>query len=307
MYTAAIDNGTPVCYELMNQPVTIPMPDGTRWTPQNFDGGFGGKYTLREALKRSINLIAVRLILETPPKQVSDYAKRMGIKTPIPPYESIALGTAEVTPLELTSAYGVFPNEGVLVDPIAILRIEDKDGNLIEENVPEKKEVLSKETAYLMTNLMEGGVNEEGGTGTNVRRYFSLPAAGKTGTTNDYGDAWFEGFTPHLAAGIWVGFDDNRIKFGSADGQGGRAAAPIFGLFMRYAYEDPEIFLGTDYFRQPEGIITDTICVDTKKKAREFCPEKTTEIFNAKYPIGLCDVHTGPHWREEKNPNKIGW
>ena len=307
VYTAAIDNGTPVCYELMNQPVTIPMPDGTRWTPQNFDGGFGGKYTLREALKRSINLIAVRLILETPPKQVSDYAKRMGIKTPIPPYESIALGTAEVTPLELTSAYGVFPNEGVLVDPIAILRIEDKDGNLIEENVPEKKEVLSKETAYLMTNLMEGGVNEEGGTGTNVRRYFSLPAAGKTGTTNDYGDAWFEGFTPHLAAGIWVGFDDNRIKFGSADGQGGRAAAPIFGLFMRYAYEDPEIFLGTDYFRQPEGIITDTICVDTKKKAREFCPEKTTEIFNAKYPIGLCDVHTGPHWREEKNPNKIGW
>lgn len=307
VYTVAIDNGTPVCYELMNQPVTIPMPDGTRWTPQNFDGGFGGKYTLREALKRSINLIAVRLILEIPPKQVSEYAKRMGIKSTIHPYESIALGTAEVSPLEITSAYGVFANEGVLVDPIAILRVEDKDGNLIEENVPEKKEVLSKETAYLMTNLMEGGVNEEGGTGRAVRSFFSLPAAGKTGTTQDYGDAWFVGFTPHLAAGIWVGFDDNRIKFGSADGQGGRAAAPVFGRFMQYTYDDPEIGLQLDYFRQPDGIVTDTICVDTKKRAREFCPEKTAEIFNSKYPIGQCDVHTSPHWREEKNPNKINW
>ncbi len=224
-------------------------------------------------------------MLEMQPSAVVDCAHRMGIKSNIPPYASIALGSAEVTPLELTSAYGVFPNEGVLVDPIAILRIEDKDGNVIEEDVPEKREVLSKETAYLMTNLMEGGVNEEGGTGVSVRRYFSLPAAGKTGTTNDYGDAWFEGFTPHLAAGIWVGFDDNRIKFGSADGQGGRAAAPIFGRFMRDTYEDPDIGLQLDYFRQPDGIITDTICVLTKKKATPFCPQDTTEIFNVKYPL----------------------
>jgi penicillin-binding protein 1A len=308
VYTVALDNGTPVTFTLPNQPVTVMMPDGTRWTPQNFDGSFGGWVTLREALKRSINLIAVRLIMEiAPPKQVVDYAHRMGIKSPIPPYESIALGTAEVSPLELTSAYGVYANEGVLVEPIAILRIEDKDGNLIEEDIPEKKEVLSKETAYLMTNLMEGGVNEEGGTGRVVRSFFSLPAAGKTGTTNDYGDAWFEGFTPHLAAGIWVGFDDNRIKFGSADGQGGRAAAPIFGRFMRYTYDDPEIGLQLDYFKEPDGIETDTICVDTKKKAREFCPEKTTEIFNSKYPIGPCDVHTSPNWRVEKNPSKVNW
>jgi penicillin-binding protein 1A len=307
VYTTAIDNGTPVCEELPNQPVTVLMPDGTRWTPQNFEGGFGGKVTLREALKRSINLIAVRLILEMNVAAVVDYAHRMGIKSPVPPYASIALGTAEVSPLELTSAYGVFPNEGVLVEPIAILRIEDKDGNLIEENVPEKKEVLSKETAYLMTNLMEGGVNEEGGTGRNVRNYYSLPAAGKTGTTNDYGDAWFVGFTPHLAAGTWVGFDDNRIKFGSSDGQGGRAAAPVFGRFMQYTYEDPEIGLQLDYFRQPDGIVTDTICVETKKRATQYCPEKTTEIFNSKYPIGPCDLHTSPHWREERNPNKINW
>jgi penicillin-binding protein 1A len=201
----------------------------------------------------------------------------------------------------------VFENEGVLVEPISVLRIEDKDGNLIEENVPERREVLSKETAYLMTNLMEGGVNEEGGTGIAVRSYFSLPAAGKTGTTNDFGDAWFVGFTPHLAAGVWVGFDDNRVKFGSADGQGGRAAAPIFGLFMRHTYDDPEIGLIPDYFAAPEGIVTDTICIETKKKAREFCPETTTEIFNARYPVGLCDLHTSPYWRDEKNPNKVIW
>jgi len=307
VYTVALDNGTPVCEELPNQPVTVEMPDGTRWTPQNFEGGFGGMVTLREALKRSINLIAVRLILQMPPNQVVEYAKRMGIKSPVPPYYSIALGSCEVSPLELTSAYGVFANEGVLVEPIGILRIEDRDGNVIEENIPERKEVLSKETSYLMTNLMEGGVNEEGGTGRVIRRYFTQPVAGKTGTTNDYGDAWFVGFTPHLAAGVWVGFDDNRLKFGSADGQGGRAAAPIFGRFMQYTYEDPEVGLGFDYFHQPDGIVTDTICVATKKKAREFCPEKTTEIFNSKYPIGLCEVHTSPHWREEKSQNKISW
>ncbi|MEX0737447.1 MAG: PBP1A family penicillin-binding protein [Bacteroidota bacterium] len=309
VYTVAIDNGTPVSYELLNQPVTVPMADGTRWTPQNFDGTFGGKYTLREGLKRSINLIAVRAILEiAPPKQVVEYAQRMGINSPIPPYESIALGSGEVSPLEITSAYGVFPNEGVHVEPISILRIEDKDGNVIEENFPAKREVLSKETAYIMTNLLEGAVNEEGGTGRVIRRDFALPAAGKTGTTNDYGDAWFVGFTPQLAAGVWVGFDDNRIKFGTSDGQGGRAAAPIFGLFMRHTYEDPDIALPLEYFRQPEGVITDTICVETKRKAREFCPETTTEIFNAKYPIGECDIHTSPAWRNDRQgPGRINW
>lgn len=307
VYTVAIDNGYPVCYELLNQPVTIPMPDGTRWTPQNFDRSVGGKMTLREAFKHSVNLVAVRAILEIAPvARVVEYAKRMGIKSRIPPYESIALGTAEVTPLELTAAYGVFPNEGVYVEPIAILRIEDKDGNLIEENSPNRREVLSKETAYLMTSLMEDNVN--GGTGGRVRRYFNLPAAGKTGTTQDYADAWFVGFTPQLAAGVWVGFDDNRIKFGSSDGQGGRAAAPIFGRFMQYTYDDPTIGLPLEYFRQPDGIITDTICVDTKKKAREWCPSRMTEIFNARYPIGLCDLHTSLHWNLGKeNPSKISW
>lgn len=307
VYTVAIDNGFPPCFELMNQPVTIPMPDGTRWTPQNFERDFGGKYTLREGLQYSKNLITIRAILEiAPAKQVVAYAKRMGIKSPIRPYASIALGTEEVTPLELTTAFGVFANEGVLVEPISILKIEDKDGNIIEQNAPVQKEVLSKETAYIMTDMLEGVINK--GTGVRVRSYFSLPAAGKTGTTNDYADAWFVGFTPQLAAGIWVGFDDNRITFGSSEGQGGRAAAPIFGLFMAHVYDDPDIGLPLEYFNRPDGVITDTICVESKKKARPWCPEKTTEIINAKYPLGLCDIHTSPDWNQKKtDKSKISW
>jgi penicillin-binding protein 1A len=312
VYTVALDNGYPVTYEILNQPVTIPMPDGTLWQPGNFDGDIGGKYTIREAVKHSINLIAVRAIQSiATPKDVSAYAHRMGIHSSVPAYESIALGTPELSPLELTSAFGVFPNEGVLVDPIAILKIEDKDGNIIEEDAPEKHEALSKETAYLMTDLLQGVVDDPTGTGWRVRRYLhGIPAAGKTGTTNDFADAWFVGFTPGLTAGVWLGFDDNQIKFGSANGQGGRAAAPIFGKFMGYVYEDPKINLPVEYFEQPSGIITDTICVDTKKKAREWCPNRMTEIFNAKYPLPLCDKHTSANWNEGKDPktkSKIMW
>lgn len=307
VYTVAIDNGFPPCFELLNQPVTIPMPDGTRWTPSNYDGDFGGKYTLREGLRLSINLIAVRAILEiAPATQVVKYAHRMGIESRIRPYPSIALGSVEVSPLELTSAYGVFANEGVLVHPLSILRIEDKDGNVIEQNEPQKEEALSKETAYIMTNMLQGVVNS--GTGRRVRDYYHWPAAGKTGTTNDYGDAWFEGFTPQLAAGVWVGFDDNRIKFGYSEGQGGLAAAPIWGKFMKYAYEDSSTGLDLQYFNRPDGVVTDTICVDTKKKAREWCPNKMEEIINAKYPLGLCDKHTGPNWNnQQQNSSKINW
>ncbi len=313
VYTVAVDNGYPVTTELQNQPVTIPMPDGTLWQPGNFDGDIGGKLTIREAITRSVNLIAVRAVQTiAPPEQVSIYAHRMGIHSPVPTYYSIALGTAAVSPLEITSAFGVFPNEGVLVDPIAILKIEDKDGNVIEDDRPEKHEALSKETAYIMTNLLEGVVNDQVGTGHRVRWYLhGIPAAGKTGTTNDYADAWFVGFTPQLVAGIWIGFDDNQIKLGTANGQGGRAAAPIFGKFMGSVYADPKIVIQVNDFVQPAGVITDTICVETKEKARDWCPNKMTEIFNAKYPLPpLCEKHTSANWNAGKEPakkSKIVW
>jgi penicillin-binding protein 1A len=238
-----------------------------------------------------------------PVKQVIQYAHRMGIRSELPPYESLAMGTGEVQPLEIISAFGVYANEGVLVEPNPILKIEDKAGNIIEENKPERREVLSVETSYLMTNMMEDVVN--GGTGIRVREYFHLPAAGKTGTTQEFADAWYIGYTPHITAGVWVGFDNKSVHFTNWDGQGGRAAAPIWGRFMQYVYDDPNIAMPLDYFVQPEGIEQDTICTETKKLATEFCPEKTVEVFNKKYPPGKCPKHTSWRWREEeesKNP-----
>jgi penicillin-binding protein 1A len=295
VYTVAIDNGYPPTYEILNQPVIVMMADGTRWAPNNFEGDVGGKYTLREALAQSINLVAVRAITEgiAPKEQVAEYAKKMGIKSYIPPFESIALGTAQVTPLEMTSAFSVFPNEGVAVEPNSILKIEDKEGNVIEDNVVERKEVLSKETAYIMTNMMEDVVNPGShGSGTRIRNYFHYPAAGKTGTTQDYADAWFVGFTPQLAAGVWVGFDDQAINFNSADGQGGRAAAPLWGRFMKYVYEDKTIPITEPYFKMPNGVEKDSICVISHKLANEYCPVKAIEVFNSKYLPPHCDIHT---------------
>ncbi|MDI6765780.1 MAG: PBP1A family penicillin-binding protein [Bacteroidota bacterium] len=297
VYTVAIDNGYPPCYELLNQPVTLVMANGKRWTPENFDRRFGGKYTLREAIKQSINLIAIRAIMEIAPiPTVIQYAHRMGIKSDLPPYESLAIGTGEVQPLELVFAFGVFPNDGVLVEPISILKIEDKNGNVIEENKPSKREVLSKETAYLMVNMLEGTVN--GGTGARVRNFFLRPAGGKTGSTQEYADAWFVGFTPQLTAGVWIGFDNKVVHFTTGDGQGGRAAAPIWGRFMKYVYEDKNIGLPLEYFTQPEGIERDSICIDSKKIATPFCPGKEEEIFNKKYRPDTCSKHASKNWKE---------
>jgi penicillin-binding protein 1A len=308
VYTVAIDNGYPPSFELLNQPVTIMMADGKRWTPRNAEGEFGGKLTLREGLKYSVNLISVRLVTQeiSPVRQVIQYAHRMGIKSPLPPYESLAMGTAEVSPLDMTAAFGVFANEGVYVEPMSILRIEDKDGNVLEENFPVKKEVLSKETAFIMTSMMEGVV--DGGTGIHVRDYFHLPAAGKTGTTQEFADAWFVGFTPELTAGVWVGFDDKQVHFTNWDGQGGRAAAPIWGRFMKYVYEDPRIEMPLEYFDKPDGVIADSICTETKKLATEFCPSKSLEYFTSKSLPPKCDVHTSPFWKKRReNPSTISF
>jgi penicillin-binding protein 1A len=297
VYTVAIDNNYPPCYELLNQPVTLIMADGKRWTPSNSDGLFGGKSTLREGLKHSINLIAVRAIMEIAPvNTVVEYAKRMGISSPLPPYESLALGAGDVSPLEMTAAFGVFPNHGVYVEPNSILRIEDKDGNVIEENLPQRREVLSEETSFIMTSMLQGVVDE--GTGTRIRSYFHLPAAGKTGTTNDFADAWFVGYTPQLSAGVWVGFDNKSVHFTNWDGQGGRAAAPIWGRFMKYVYEDPSIAMPLEYFEKPATVFEDTICADTKKLATEYCPNKMIEYFTEKTRPGKCNKHTTQKWNE---------
>jgi penicillin-binding protein 1A len=306
VYTVAIDNGYPPSYELMNQPVTLMMADGKRWTPSNSDGKFGGKATLREGLRESINLVAVRAIMEIAPvNSVIEYAKRMGITSPLPPYESLALGAGDVSPLEMASAFGVYANHGVYVEPVSVLRIEDKDGNLIEENFPARREVLSEETAYIMTTMMQSVV--DGGTGTRVRSFYHLPAAGKTGTTNEFADAWFVGFTPRLSGAVWVGFDNRSVTFTNWDGQGGRAAAPIWARFMKYAYEDPAIALPLEYFQKPETVLEERICADTKLLATQYCPNTTTEYFTQRNLPGKCTRHTTLRWDEEEGLGAISF
>ena len=307
VYTVAIDNGYAPSYELLNQPVTIMMPDGKRWTPSNFDGSFGGKSTIREAIKHSINLVAVRAILEiSPVEQVIAYARRMGITSPLPAVASLALGVGDVSPLEMASAFGVFANRGVHVEPYAIARIEDKDGTVLEDNTAERREVLSDATAFIMTSMLEGVVN--GGTGSRVRDYFQLPAAGKTGTTTDFADAWFVGFTPRISAAVWVGFDDPSVHFTTWDGQGGRAAAPIWGRFMRYVYDDPSIALPLEYFEPPPDVTADSICVESKKLATPYCPDKTIEYFTAQTRPGPCDLHATADWKKvQQGTGKVSY
>ena len=297
MYTVAIDNGYAPTYEILNQPVTIMMPDGTRWMPSNSDGDFGGKSTIREAIRKSINLVAVRAIMDiVNVNQVIDYAKRMGIASPLPPVASLALGSGEVSPLEMAAAFGVYAHQGVYVEPVSILRIEDKDGNVLEENLPSQREVLSPEVAFIMTTMLEDVVNN--GTGGHVRDFFQLPAAGKTGTTSEFADAWFVGYTPQISAAAWVGFDNKSVHFTTWDGQGGRAAAPIWGRFMKYVYEDPGIGMPLEYFEKPPTVFADSICVATKKLATDYCPEKALEYFTEKTRPPKCDKHTTARWRE---------
>jgi penicillin-binding protein 1A len=307
VFTVAIDNGYAPSYELLNQPVTVMLADGNRWTPGNSDGTFGGKSTLREGLRNSINLIAVRAIMEIAPiPQVIKYARNMGITAALPPYESLALGTGEVSPLEMTAAFGVYANHGVYVEPNSILRIEDNAGTVIEENVPARREVLSEATAFIMTSMLEDVVNE--GTGGRVRSWFHLPAAGKTGTTQEFADAWFVGFTPQLSAGVWVGFDNKSVHFTDWDGQGGRAAAPIWGRFMKYVYEDPAIAMPLEYFQVPPGVRKEEICEQTKLLATQYCPKKRTEYYTEKTLPGTCTIHTTARWLEgEENRGTISF
>ena len=236
IYTVAIDNGLYPAYPILNQPFNY---EG--WMPKNFDHTTSGFMTLRDGLRNSINLVAGRLIIEDHVKlwQVGRYADRLGIKSKLTLYPSIALGTSEVNPLELTSAYATIANHGIYNEPIAITRIEDKDGVLIDNFASEAREAIPEETAFIIGDMMKSVI--DGGTGVGVRaRYgFTRPAGGKTGTTQEFADAWFVGFTPEqLAGGVWVGFDDHRISFTGNYGQGGRAALPIWAKFMKQVYDE---------------------------------------------------------------------
>lgn len=268
VYAVAVNNGYSPGYEISNDPLSVNI-GGKMWTPKG--GGTGGMMTMRYAIEKSINVVAVRTAMEIAPiDKVIDLAHKMGIKSELPNFLSLALGVGEVCPLDMTNAFGTFANDGMWVEPIAITKIEDRNGNIIEQVVPETREVLSEEVAYIMTDMMEGVVNE--GTAASIRQFFHRPAAGKTGTSQNYTDAWFVGYTPQFVAGCWLGFDDARVKFGGAYGQGGKAAAPIWGSFMKKLYSDEDFDFPVEYFKMPSGVDEVSICTVTGLLASENCP-----------------------------------
>ena len=285
VFTAAIENGfLPSDLEL-DEPVTLPVPGQPPYTPANFDYKFLGPMTLRKALALSRNIVAVRLISRLGPEIVARYANLMGIEEKLRPFYSLALGSSEVTLLQMTRAFSVLANEGNRVTPLMITKIVDANNQVIEENVPEIQPILSPQTAYIMTEMLKSVIDE--GTGYAIRLYgFDRPAAGKTGTTDDYTDAWFIGFTPNLACGVWVGYDQKKTIFKGATGGG--VAAPIWALFMKEATAS----LPNEDFVACESIVWVKICEMTGLRASAFCPKVRTEVFKlGTEPKEECTVH----------------
>ena len=246
IFAAAFEAGLTPASIIVDAPfVKEGAPGQEAWKPENYTGKFYGPTTLRTALTQSRNLVTVRLLDKIGVPAVIAYARRLGITSPLAPYLSLGLGASEVTLVELTTAYGVFANEGLYVPPVFITKIVDAHGDMLEARFSEALRVVSPEIAYMMTNLMEGVI--QNGTGRRVR-VLGRPAAGKTGTTNDFRDAWFLGYTPEILTGVWVGIDD-RTSLGQGEA-GGRVASPIWLEFMQEAVRSYPI---TD-FAIPPGV-----------------------------------------------------
>lgn len=246
IYAAALEYGFTPASIINDEPITYPDGHGGQWKPENYDHKYYGPTTLREALAYSRNIVTVKLVDAVGIDKVISFAKDVGIEAQMPRDLTIALGSISVTPIEMAIAYSTFANGGIKITPIAIKYITDSTGRLLESNKPEGFESISPQTSFLITSMMKDVINY----GTGMRANIGRPAAGKTGTSNDYKDAWFIGYTPQLVGCVWVGFDDMRRSLGHGE-VGGRAAAPIWANFMKNALanEPPADF------SVPEGII----------------------------------------------------
>jgi penicillin-binding protein 1A len=229
VYAAAIDRGYTPASVLDDSPVSYPAgPGQPLYAPQNYDRTFLGPVTLRHALEQSRNIPTVRLVDQLGPRNIATYAQRFGFRDNLPPYLSIALGAAESTLLTATSAYAVFPNQGVRMQPYEVLKILDREGNLLEENRPQPHDSIRADTAFVMTNILRGVTQRGTGAAANALRW---PVAGKTGTVDDYTDAWFIGFDPEITVGVWVGHDEKK-PIGRGE-TGASAALPVWMEFMK--------------------------------------------------------------------------
>jgi penicillin-binding protein 1A len=229
VYTAAVDQGAKPDDMILDEPATFNSA-GTPYTPHNFDHRYEGNITLRRALADSRNIPAVKLAQKVGMNTVAEYARKFGIASPLPPYLPVALGAADLTLYEQTSAFSVFPNDGVRIEPRFVRKVTDYEGHVLEEDYPEARDVINQQTARTMVSLLQSVVLH--GTASAARR-LNHALAGKTGTTNNYTDAWFIGFSPSVTCGVWVGFDEKRPL--GEDETGAKAALPIWMDFMRAA------------------------------------------------------------------------
>jgi len=272
VYLAALEKGLNPATTLMDSPVAFPRPGGPGlWKPENYTGKFYGPVTMRFALENSLNVSTVRLLSQIGPEAGVKAARRLGVTSTLRPNLSLALGSSEVTLLELTAAYAALANKGMLNPPSFIRTISDSSGNVASGD-GKTVEAVKPEVAFVLTNMLIGVV--ENGTGQ-MARIPGRQIAGKTGTTSDNRDAWFIGYTPDIATGVWVGYDDNR-ELGHHQ-TGGKAAAPIWAAFMREALKD----VPNSQFQQPGAVTARMIDKRTGLLANQWCRDNISEMFVA--------------------------
>ncbi|MGE5172950.1 MAG: penicillin-binding protein 1A [Betaproteobacteria bacterium] len=289
IYAAALERGFGPSDLLDDSPLTIRLDRKRTWSPENFTHTYQGPVTLRTALAQSLNVPTIRLLEKIGIDETVRYARKLGIRSPLAPYPSLALGSSDVTLAELTSAYAVFANHGIKVGPVSILMITDSTGQVLYMNDTVPEQVMRPETAYLITHLLQGVI--ERGTGWKARE-LGRPAAGKTGTTNDYRDAWFIGYTPGLIAGAWVGYDDQE-SIGQKE-TGARAALPIWLDFMKKAHAERP----AEDFPAPDGVIFKQVDPRTGLLSTENCRLSIREAFlPGTEPRRYCD-ETAPRPEE---------
>ncbi len=260
------------CDSIIDAPFTIPKGKwgvSEDWSPKNSNGKFVGTTTLRNALAQSINTVSAKLIDMVGPRAVIDMTKKLGVSSNIPEQVAISLGAVDISVHDMVAAYSTFANQGVYIKPHAILRIEDKNGKVLFEHVPQPKDVLSKDVSYAAIKLLEGvtqsgsggRLKSTGGGGPAYKRMtgypygFTNPIAGKTGTTQNQSDGWFMGMVPNLVTGVWVGNEDRAAHFRTITfGQGASMALPIWGIYMKKCYEDPTLNVSKDEFKRPDNL-----------------------------------------------------
>lgn len=271
VYAAAIENGYSPCYTVVDQPVEVYIPGQPAWSPSNADGKFSyEKMTIRKAMAQSINSVTAYMMKKLSPKIVIETARRLGITSDLEEVPSLALGVNDVSVFEMVGAFGTFVNKGEHTTPYYIDRIEDKNGNVIQQFTPRKKPAMSEEHAYLMTYMLRGGFEEEDGTSRGVAWTIreGNELGGKTGTTQNASDGWYMGISKDLVSGAWVGGDDRAIHFRSwTAGQGGRTARPIWVKYMEKVYADPSLGYTKGPFPRPERPLS--IEIDCDKYEQE--------------------------------------